>query len=197
VEEYEGNYDTSRTYHQRALDLRTALGDRRAIGVSQTNLGMIASLQGLYGEARERFDEAIRLNREVGDTWMVAICHNNLGNALRGLGDHTGARQHYAESVRAYRDYDDRWALAFLVEDVAVLATVLGEHERAISLIGAADGLRDEIGAPRPPALEEELAEALAGASVALGERAVPLRDAGRAQGLQAALETGLAFLEE
>jgi class 3 adenylate cyclase/tetratricopeptide (TPR) repeat protein len=195
VEEYEGNYEASRGYHQRALELRTELDDRWAIGVSQTNLGMIASLQGRYEEARRRFDEAIRLNREVGDPWMVAICHNNLGNATRGLGDYPAARSHYGEALRTYRDYDDRWALAFLIEDVGVLAARTGVPERALTLLGAADALREEIGAPRPPALDAELAQALAASCDALGERAESLREKGREVGLDEATATALAFL--
>ena len=110
----------SRDFHERALALRRELGDRWAIAVSPTNLGMIAVLQERYDEAREQFEEAMRLNREVGDAWMVAISHNNLGNANRGLGDLDAARRHYAESLRAYRAYDDKWATAFLLEDVAL-----------------------------------------------------------------------------
>ena len=197
VEEYEGDYAASRAYHQRALELRSALADRWAIGVSQTNLGMIASLEGGHAEARKRFEEAIRLNREVGDPWMVAICHNNLGNATRGLGDHAAARRHYAESLRAYRDYDDRWALAFLLEDIGVLAAQVGGHEQALALVEAAAALREEIGAPRPPALEEALARALAPSLASLGDRAAAAaRASARAAGLDAAVAAALALLE-
>ena len=102
------------------------------------------------------------LNREVGDPWMVAIVHNNLGNATRGLGDYDAARGHYADSLRAYRDYDDRWALAFLLEDIGVLAALSGDAPPALELIGAADALRESIGAPRAPSLDEEIREQMA-----------------------------------
>ena len=79
------------------------------------------------------------------------------------------ARADYAASLRAYRDYDDRWALAFLLEDIGVLAALAGDSADAIRLVGAALALREEIGAPRPPALEEELETAFAAARAALG----------------------------
>jgi class 3 adenylate cyclase/tetratricopeptide (TPR) repeat protein len=162
IAEYRGDYERSREFHQRALALRESVGDRWPIGVSMNNLGMIAVLQKRYDEACEWFGKSMRLNREVGDAWMVAICNNNLGNALRGLGDYAAARAHYADSLRAYRDYDDRWALAFLLEDIGVLAVQDGRARAGLELLGAADALREAIGAPRAPSLAEEIARQLA-----------------------------------
>ena len=125
----------------------------------------------------------MRLNREVGDAWMVAIGHNNLGNATRGLGDLAAAREHYAAALAAYRDYDDRWAMAFLLEDMGILAARAGDATSAFEALGAASRMRDEIDAPRAPALEEELATALADARAALGE-----------EGATAAVERGRAM---
>ena len=164
-------------FHERALALRESVGDRWAIGVSMNNLGMIAVLQKRYDEARDWFEKSMALNREVGDAWMVAICHNNLGNATRGLGDYSAARKHYADSLRAYRDYDDRWALAFLLEDIGVLAALDGDASAALELIGAADAIREAIGAPRAPSLEQEMERATLAACwgiVAGGARSFP-----------------------
>ena len=137
----------------------------------------------------------MRLNREVGDAWMVAITHNNLGNASRGLGDHDAARRHYAASLQAYRDYDDAWAMAFLLEDIGQLAAQLDEPELALQLVGAADTLREEIGAPRAPALEQQLEEQLAQGTEVLGvEGQTAARSRGRALGPVGALELALAF---
>ena len=189
VAEYRGDYELAHEYHERALALREELGDRWAIAVSLTNLGTISVQQGDYATARARFEDAMRLNREVGDAWMVAISDNNLGNAARGLGDHEAACRHYAASLRAYRDYDDAWAVAFLLEDIAELAAVLDEPLRALELLGAADSLRTEIGAPRAPASEQHLDELLAASAAGLSDE---LRDEHRERGRR--LDAGGAF---
>lgn len=197
VAEYRGDYALSRSYHEQALALREELGDRWAIGVSMTNLGTIAVHEHDYEDARTRFEHAMRLNREVGDAWMVAISDNNLGNATRGLGDYDAARRHYADSLRAYRDWDDGWALAFLLEDVGQLAALLREPERAFELVGAADALREEIGAPRAPALEEALEAELTSGARSLGAEAVEAaRSRGRALGLSRAVELALSLCQ-
>ena len=94
VAEYDGDYDAARALQRAGAGAcAQSVGDRWGIGVSMTNLGMIATLQERYADADAHFEEAMRLNREVGDAWMVAIGHNNLGNAARGLGDRDRARR--------------------------------------------------------------------------------------------------------
>jgi len=197
IAEYRGEYERSRALHERALALRTEIGDRWAIGNSTNCIGMVATLQKRYAEARDWFQKSIQLNREVGDAWMVAINHNNLGNATRGLGDYEAARKHYADSLRAYRDYDDRWALAFLLEDIGIFAAMSGDPRAALELVGAAGALRDAIGAPRSPTLEEEIAKALAETATSLSdEERTMCTTRGRSLDLGAAVERALALCE-
>jgi class 3 adenylate cyclase/tetratricopeptide (TPR) repeat protein len=197
IAEYRGDNAASREFHERALALRTEIGDRWAIGNSTNNLGMIALLQSHFEEACSWFSKSMQLSREVGEPWMVAICHNNLGNAMRGLRDYDVARRHYADSLRAYRDYDDRWALAFLLEDVGILAALDNDAHLALELVGAADSLREAIGAARAPSREEEIATQLAPAVAmlsALEQQACRAR--GRALDLAAAIATVLRFCD-
>jgi tetratricopeptide (TPR) repeat protein len=191
--DYDGDVAGSGRFHEQALAVRRELGDRWAIGVSLNNLGMVALAERRFAAAKDRFEESMRLHREVGDAWMVAIGHNNLGNANRGLGDTAGAKASYAASLEAYRDYGDRWAMAFLVEDIAQLAASVGEAERAVELVAAAESLRASIGAPRSPALADELAASLAPAHAALGARADAIAERGRALDLAGTVALALA----
>ena len=195
VAEYQGDYELAWSLNEQALELRTELEDRWAIGVSSNNLGMIAALLGRHDEARARFEEAMRLQREVGDPVSVAITQNNLGNALRELGEHDLARIQYHACLLSHREREDGWALTFLLEDVGRLASAVGEPERALELIGAADALRAEIGAPRGSTLEQEIEAAVEPGLVGLGrnERAAA-RARGAELGAARALELATAF---
>jgi len=195
VEEYRGDYDASKTFHERALALREIVGDVGTISISMSNLGMVATLQKRYEEARDWFEKAMGLNRQIGDTWLVAAGHNNLGNAMRGLGDRAQARRHYGESLRAYHAYDDRWSLAFLLEDIGMLAAQEGDAAKALELIGAADAIREAIGAPRAPSLQLEVERQLSEAAVKLtDEERATCRQRGRAHAPAAAVEHALAL---
>ena len=64
-------------------------------------------------------------------------------------------------------------------------------------LVGAAEGLRAKVGAPRPPALETELANHLAGARASLGEEQADAAVArGQAWSLDEALTATFAAFE-
>jgi tetratricopeptide (TPR) repeat protein len=195
--EYRGEYERSRSLHERALALRTEIGDRWGLGTSTNCIGMVATLQKRYAEARDWFQKSLQFIREVGDPWMVALNHNNLGNAMRGLGDYEAARKHYADSLRAYRDFDDPWALAFLLEDIGVLAALSGDGRAALELTGAADSVRNAIGAPRSPTLDADIATALDPAIKSLSEEERLSRtNRGRALDLGAAVKRALEVCE-
>jgi predicted ATPase/class 3 adenylate cyclase len=196
VAEYEGDYLRAQDLNEQALELREGLGDRWAIGVSRNNLGMIAFLRGELGEARRHLEEAVRIELAVGDSWMVAIVNNNLGNTTRDLGDLGAARRHYAEALKTYRLVGDRWALGILFEDVAVMAAA-EDPRAALTLLGAAEAVRESIGSPRAPALQAELRERLAPARAALGAEADAVQAAGRGLDIDAACARALAVCGE
>jgi hypothetical protein len=77
--------------------------------------------------------------------------------------------------------------MAFLLEDVARLAALLDAGELALELLGAAATLREEIGAPRTAALEEQLTAALAPAT---GSLPVAAREAALHRGRELTLAT-------
>jgi hypothetical protein len=82
-----------------------------------------------------------------------------------------------------------------MLEDVAVLATLLEQHEVALRLAGAGAAVRDEIGAPRGPADQQELDSGLRASRDTFGANASDAWEAGRRVGLDGAIEEALAFL--
>ena len=166
----QGRLDEARRLNEEALSLRRSLGDKWAIATSLNNLGNVAIDQGRYDEARRLHEEGLALRREVGDMWVVANSLNNLGNLARGQADYPGAEARYKESLKIVLEYNDRWAMAYLLEDMGCLAALQAQPERAIRLAGAAEALRQAIGAPRSQAEQEKLENGLSSARQALGE---------------------------
>jgi adenylate cyclase len=172
VARVQGHYDESRQINEEALSLRQELGDKWAIAVSLNNLGNVAIDQERYDEARRLHEEGLALRREVGDMWVVANSLNNLGNLARDQGDYGEAAGRYLESLKIVREYNDRWAMAYLLEDIGCLACLRGQPERALRLAGAAETLRQAIGAPRSTAEQHKLDCGLENAHQRLGETA-------------------------
>jgi class 3 adenylate cyclase/tetratricopeptide (TPR) repeat protein len=192
--EYAGDYDRARALHEQGIAVRLEAGDRWGVGVSRSNLGVVAHRQGALDEARRSLEEALAIMSEVGDRWYLANVKNNLANVEREQGDLERAAGLYADALRVFGDAADLWALAFLFEDVAALAAAVDDAERALTLAGAAEARRAEVGTPRLPADEEKLAHALAPARALLSaaQEAAAL-EAGRSLALDAALDEAFA----
>jgi class 3 adenylate cyclase/tetratricopeptide (TPR) repeat protein len=153
VAEDEGDLDEAERVGLDALGRRRGLGDTRAVSVSLMNMGMLATAREELDVAVERFAEALALAEEVGDPWLASVGRHNLGNAARDHGDLDAAQGHLLHALRAYADHNDRWSVAHALEDVAVwlVARDGDRDEDALVLMGAAEALREEIGAPRFP----------------------------------------------
>jgi hypothetical protein len=92
---------------------------------------------------------------------MIAVGHHNLGNANLGLAEPGRAGDEFLQALQAYEDYGDLWSVALLIEDMVLLALAKDELVHAVELVGAADGLRTRLDAPRPPAVAAALDAAL------------------------------------
>lgn len=190
-----GDFGQAQRLYEESLAIRRTLNDRRAIAVSLNNLGNLARHREQYEEARARLEEAVLLQREVGDRHYLANALNNLGNVARDQGDHAAAQTLYAESLAINRELGDAWQLAYLIEDIGVLTARDANPVRALRLVGAADGLREAIGAPRSPAEQATLDGnvRVAIASLSATEQADALR-LGRETPLDAVLDDASSY---
>ena len=178
--EFDGDYPAALEINDRALALRRQIGDRRGIGIGEMNAGYYRILNGDTESARQHLQEALRLSRELGDRAMIAHSTFTLGNAERDLGDFASAAGRYRDALQLQRELDDRFSLTFILEDVGVLLARAGRAEQGFELLGGAEAVRDQIGSPRPPTLDVELAGYFAAARETVGEEAA---DAATARG--------------
>jgi adenylate cyclase len=193
VARYQGNYAVAHSLHEEGLTIRREVGDKLWIAVSLNNLGNVALDQGDYPTARSRLEEALALQREVGHREYIANALNNLGNVARAQGDYTEARSLYKESLTINRELGDQWQTAYLLEDMGCLATLEKQPERALRLLGAAEVVREAIGAPLSPAEHDKLRPMLEPARQALGETAAASAIAeGRAMSMEQAIDYAL-----
>ena len=128
------------------------LGDRWAIAVSMTNLGMIAVARGpARGGARPlRGGDA---PQPRGRRQLDGRAQRTTTSATRSAASATTRRRatHYAdEPARLPRATTTGGRSRFLLEDVGRARRArAASPERALELLGAADALREEIGSPR------------------------------------------------
>jgi predicted ATPase/DNA-binding CsgD family transcriptional regulator/DNA-binding XRE family transcriptional regulator len=79
---YLGNTAAARRNFRIAMDLRTALGDRRGVSVATNNMALLELDDGKLERARELFEQALEIKRELGEQRSIAIGLANLADVL-------------------------------------------------------------------------------------------------------------------
>jgi tetratricopeptide (TPR) repeat protein len=193
VAHWEREFAAARELYEESLEIRHELGDKWAIAISFNNLGYLAIEQKDYEWARIQLQASLSLQREVGDRYMMADTLTNLGIVARDQGDYGEARALLREGLTINNELENRVGTAYVLEEIAGLAVLLGHAKQALRLSGAAERLREEIGAPLPPAEKSRLESLLEPAREVLEQPAIAAAvTEGRAWSLRQAIEDAL-----
>jgi predicted ATPase/DNA-binding CsgD family transcriptional regulator len=152
--------------------------------------GRLASAGARHTEASERFAEAAAAFREIGDRAYVAGSLGRFGAALVRLGDRVPAGSAYAESLRMAHEMHEPIWVAWALLGAADLAASEARPELGARLLGAAQAIREEIGALR------DWDDQAPGLGALLGERYAAARARGAALPRGEAIAEALAVLE-
>ena len=157
-----GDLQGARTQWLHSLDFLTGAQDMNNRRGVLNNLGVAATLLGRLDEAQEHLTRALGLAQHLGDAENIARGHENLGLVaiLRGEGERGSALAR--EGVHGFASLGNTWDL---VDAVEILARGVGAEGRAGDsgwLYGAAEGLREAIGAPRAASEEGQYQQARA-----------------------------------
>jgi predicted ATPase/DNA-binding CsgD family transcriptional regulator len=176
---------------EEALSIFRDLGDRRAMGFVFCGLGLIATSRREYERGETWAQDALAMGTEIGDPQVVAAAQDIMGDAARGRGDYARATSFYTASLAYSSAATARPHIAASLERLAAVACSQDRPERAARLLGAADSLREAIGADDVSGSERaDRDRAVAAAQLRLGADAfAAARSAGRAMSLEEAVE--------
>jgi len=137
----QGDYETGRALHVRALAARRQLGDRIGIAASLDSLGAIADATGDLTQALVHLRESLAIRRELGDRWAIAVSLNNVGVATDNAGDFEPARGYHEESLAIRRELGEPAGIAGSLNNLGSTLESLDElgraracHEEALSI---------------------------------------------------------------
>jgi predicted ATPase/DNA-binding XRE family transcriptional regulator len=159
-------------FFSESAELFRRLGEAMGLATALANLGWATQELGGFSRATELFSESLALGQRLADARSVA---NNLSNlALMALysADYPKASDLFVDSLAAFSDLGDRRGMAESLEGLAGVAGVQGEPGQAARLFGAAEALREAIGAPLLPHDHSRYATTLAAAREQLDEDA-------------------------
>ena len=163
--------------------------------LSLSALGMVALGQGNDDEAQTSLAEGLALAKRAGDRFSRYIALYNRSVLAQAQGDHDRAAALFEEGLMFSLEVGDHANIAYCLEGQAAVAVARDEADRAARLLGAAQRLREGLGAAvytyRPDlSLRERTMEAV---RVRLGEPKFEETWAqGEAMGFEQAIEYAL-----
>ncbi|MDQ6662429.1 MAG: LuxR C-terminal-related transcriptional regulator [Chloroflexota bacterium] len=154
---------------QECLTLSKEVGYKQGLAAALSYLGLLALRQGDEGTARSNLEEALRLRKELASPWGIARGMYYLADLSMVQHDYATARTSYEECLLRSNAIGDKEFLASCMEGLAAAVVNQGgengpgsESAWAARLWGAAERLREAIGAPIPPVHRATYEQALA-----------------------------------
>jgi predicted ATPase/DNA-binding SARP family transcriptional activator len=190
----DGDFGRASHLLEQAAAAHERLGDVRRRSIALTNLGIVATLQQRLERAIALLEESVDGFRATGDLSRVAGALQPLARAHLARGDEERAQALLGESLSLARELSDQQVIADCLETFAAVAQTQGDTVRSTTLLGAASSIREAIGAPRTPDLDDGFEHALDTARSELGSAEFASRwEEGRDLDLEAAVDLALA----
>ena len=146
------------------------------------------------------FEEALAWTRPTENPALIQTALYNLARSALARHDYAGAGCMLEEAIGLSGEVGDRVSLAQYLEALAVVRSSRGEAERSVLLLGAAEGLLQEVRAPGynfyypvPSLRERAVDEARANLGFAAFDEA---RERGQAMTLEQAVAYALSETE-
>ena len=169
----QSDFPAARALYEESLAIRRKLGDRWGIATSLNNLGLLAREQDDYPAARALSEESLAIQRELGDREGIALSLTNLGSVASAQGDDAAARTLFKQSLVIQHELGDRRrALLNRSKDSPTSRSPPPGLVGQPTFGGAAEQLRNVIGAPLPRSDCAPHERQVSAARVALGDDA-------------------------
>jgi non-specific serine/threonine protein kinase len=144
----QGDLQAAHAYLEESLARGREAWDDRLIGNATNSLGELAREEGAWAEARALYEQALALLKQAGSQMGVSVALTNLGAVAWEAGDLEGASTAYRDALGIEQALGNRVGIGYCLEGFGAVAAARGPWARAARLGGAAEALREEVGAP-------------------------------------------------
>jgi tetratricopeptide (TPR) repeat protein len=142
-----GDLTKALAYHRKALSIRSSIGDKSGMALSETNLGNIYTDLQLFERAEKAYANALAFHRESGDSKRAADCLVNIGVMKQILHQNQEAFDHYVQALQLTEGSDEHDETRSLcMNNMAQVFYNMGNYEKAIAYNTAALSLRHKAG---------------------------------------------------
>jgi predicted ATPase/DNA-binding SARP family transcriptional activator len=171
---HSGDLAQAREFLERAMRLAIEQSYLPGQVFAELGLGQTARREGNLDLAETHLRRVLRTSRRLGSGPDVAhmISWSELGFIAEQRGDPAAAGAWHLESLNTAQELGDQQAVAQALTGLAGAQALVGQHDRAARMLGAADTARRSAGASRPAGDSADVNRITAVTRHALGEAA-------------------------
>jgi non-specific serine/threonine protein kinase len=188
----QGDFARARVLSEECLALARQIRDVELITQCFSNLGLAALFAGDFAQGVPFYEEALRLARQGANTFGIGLNLIYLGQAALWQDEIALARGRFTESLAIWRELGHRDQIALCLNGLGGVAAAERQPGRAARLWGAAEALREALGAMLEP-LEKRLLERDIARGRALASR--PAFEAAWATGRAMPMEEAIQYV--
>jgi tetratricopeptide (TPR) repeat protein len=184
----------AKAYLQEASELAKEVGYQWATSFFRIGMAHTAALLGDIEAARARFGESAEIARKIGNKRIVYSSQSELAHVLREYGELDEPLATYRDLLPKWKDLGHRSAVAHELECIAYILIRKEEPERAATLLGAAEALREAIDSVMTQMEQVEYEKEISTLRELLGEDLIRKQwEEGRAMTIDQAIQLALA----
>ncbi len=147
---------------EEGLRLMREVGNPWISGMFIFGLGVAAASNDDYVAARAYLEESEKLYRELGDRQMVTAAQSEQAHIERQTGNYAQAVSLYFSTILGWQELGHQAALAHELESIAFIAIAQSQPQRAASLLGSAESVREAANSPMAAVERSEYIENIA-----------------------------------
>ncbi len=146
------DYAAARPYLEESLARFRRVASVPGVVSALNRLGDLARCQDDYAQAEMLYAECLALYRDLGDKDEFPGLLHNLAYAVQQRGDYVQSLALFKEGLAIQRETGNQAGIAECLAGVAGVLAAQGQAERGARLLGAAEALREAVGATLWPA---------------------------------------------
>ena len=127
-----GHYEKAIQYHEKHLEISTAIGNQSGIAASNGNLGVAYHNLGQYEKAIQYHEKHLKISTAIGNQSGIAASNGNLGVAYHNLGQYEKAIQYHEKSLEISTAIGDQLGIGTSNGNLGNAYESLGQYEKAI-----------------------------------------------------------------
>jgi tetratricopeptide (TPR) repeat protein len=154
-------YELSRLLLLEAARLFEEIGNPAGAAWCLSHQADIAREQKDWERSRSLYEQALSRFRTLDHPIGIASCHQDLAGLLLDQKDYGNAQRLYLVCLKLFWELKNPTDLPRLLESLATCAAALQEPERAVTLIGAAASVRQQLVRPLQGAAKNKIEQVL------------------------------------